>query len=144
MYPLLLKMVIADASLSEMYEIAQDISSIINGDVYTLDSRKASGAAFDLVTVLTSGAAVATILGLFIQILSIRDSDRKIIIYVHSGEPIEIKIDKDSKFIEVINYQKELNKIFKENELSEFDRNLLEEIQYSDRWIKISKRVHKK
>ena len=136
MHQLLLKMVVTEGNIGKIHEeIYQEIANQVDGEVYALDSSKVTGAAFDLMTLLTSGAAVASILSLLIQILEIGNHRVSFHIYI-DGE--EIIIHRNTARAELIQYQRKLNVKFRD-ETSEFDKQLIEEAKYSGIWKKLEK-----
>jgi len=137
MHQLLLKMVVTEDNVRKIHkEIYQEIANQVDGKVYSLDSSKVTGAAFDLMALLTGGAAVANILSLLIQILEIGNHRESIHIYIEGEEPIIIH--RNTTRAELIEYQRKLIVKFRD-ETSEFDKKLIEEAKYLGIWKKLEK-----
>ena len=137
MHQLLLKMIVAEDNIGKIHEeIYQEIANQVDGEVYAIDSSKVTGAAIDLMTLLKSGAAVASILSLLIQILEIGNHNESIHIYIDGEE--QIIIHRNTSRAELIQHQKKLNIKFRD-ETSEFDKQLIEDAKYSGTWKKLEK-----
>ncbi len=135
---LILKISVANPvkSSKETDEVYKTIENSIEGaQTFRLDRSKVTAAAIEFISILTATGAIAEIASLLYTIW--KDHRDKGSLYVSVDSPkIEIMISSKTTEIEIEEFQRKINKFVESGQITDFDKEILEEIKHRRIWIK--------
>lgn len=136
--PLLLKICVANpssgAKVDEVYRAIED--HLENAQCYRLDRSKVTAAAIDFVVILSSAAAITTIASFLYRIWKDHRDKGELFVTIDPDKGVQIMITDGTSEIEIEDFQKEINKNRKSNQLTKMDEDILEEIKRKRYWIR--------
>ena len=136
--PLLIKICAADLSdgkqVDNIYQLIQENPNVT--ECYRLDGSKVTAAAVDFVIILTSVAATMEIASFLYQLWKDYQKKGQMYVGLNSKKGVQILISKDTRELEIIQFQKKINMEVERDQMNDDDEELLYKIKKEHFWIK--------
>ena len=139
MTTLILKICVANPKSGvNVNEVYQDISkNLENSQSYLLDSSQVSGAAIELVVLVSGVAAIVTIADFLWKMWEKHKEKGQLYITIDPEKRVNIMISDQTTEKEIQEFQKKIDDYFESGEINKMDEEILYEVENTKIWKKI-------